>query len=576
MKLLFRLLILLICIRSLSASPEDAVRWKIETGKSIVASPAVRGEMLYFGSTDHFFYAVNRITGEISWQFDAGNPVRSNAVISDPGICFESGDQVFMLDFNGILKWQFTMDSGTASDQYDSWDYFHSSPVIADETVFTGSGSGQVYGLDIQTGTLVFHCTAGTGWGIRAAPVIYNQTLLFGDWDGVFYAFSLTDGTLIWSHDTKKDYSHVWQNAIQTPPVIHNGILYFSGRCSNLYAMNPENGRLIWSWHSPTDQWIEGGPVIDGDVLYIGSSDQHLFYGFSLETGEPIFVRELDFRIFGGAALGEENAYAGSGSLYAVNKNTGEITGRLPMLRDIVSRPVLHEGMLYFGSTDGIFYAVDENALTNTAYPETVSSAADTTDLGTLSGDAHPRVSLPLKNPGAGADSITVTLSGAARLRKAWTLNRESFCLEPGDSTAVILELDPESLKYQDYTLSITIHSAYNLENNDIRKWIRMTLTEPSGVHDRSGIPGSFRIQGNYPNPFNPDTRLIYNLPDAARVQLTIFDNLGREISCADLGMQNAGNHKIRFDGKSLPSGNYVVLLKAGSLCARHKMILIK
>ncbi len=91
----------------------------------------------------------------------------------------------------------------------------------------------------------------------------------------------------------------------------------------------------------------------------------------------------------------------------------------------------------------------------------------------------------------------------------------------------------------------------------------------------------SFKLLSNYPNPFNPETHIRYQLPTTARVQVNIFNLLGQKVRTLFDGTQNQGLHQLRWDGRdqaghALSSGIYIVQVKAGKQIARQKLLLVK
>ncbi|TNE73360.1 T9SS type A sorting domain-containing protein [bacterium] len=89
--------------------------------------------------------------------------------------------------------------------------------------------------------------------------------------------------------------------------------------------------------------------------------------------------------------------------------------------------------------------------------------------------------------------------------------------------------------------------------------------------------PEDFILLKNYPNPFNPSTTIHYQLPANARVQLTVYDVLGRQVAVLVNGqLQSAGRYDVRFDASRLASGVYVYQLRAGEHVKTGKMMLIK
>jgi hypothetical protein len=92
----------------------------------------------------------------------------------------------------------------------------------------------------------------------------------------------------------------------------------------------------------------------------------------------------------------------------------------------------------------------------------------------------------------------------------------------------------------------------------------------------QAGIPAEYALGSNYPNPFNPATRITYALPDAAAVRLDIFDLLGRPVATLVDENQPAGHYAATFDASGLPSGTYVYRLQAGEFLATKTMVLMK
>lgn len=91
-----------------------------------------------------------------------------------------------------------------------------------------------------------------------------------------------------------------------------------------------------------------------------------------------------------------------------------------------------------------------------------------------------------------------------------------------------------------------------------------------------STTPGEFRLEGNYPNPFNPSTVIRYELAENATTHLAVYDMLGREIAVLVDQSQPAGNYQVSFDAASLTSGMYLYRLTSGSRSLTGKMMLVK
>jgi flagellar hook assembly protein FlgD len=101
-------------------------------------------------------------------------------------------------------------------------------------------------------------------------------------------------------------------------------------------------------------------------------------------------------------------------------------------------------------------------------------------------------------------------------------------------------------------------------------------LNQLTPVGEAGEIGSVFRLEQNFPNPFNPVTAISYSLQTEADVQLTVYNTEGKLVRELMNGRQSAGTHKINFDGSALSSGIYFYRLTSGSNSLVNKMILIK
>ncbi len=75
--------------------------------------------------------------------------------------------------------------------------------------------------------------------------------------------------------------------------------------------------------------------------------------------------------------------------------------------------------------------------------------------------------------------------------------------------------------------------------------------------------PKVYFIEQNFPNPFNPETTIRFNLAASSNVTLKVYNNLGEEIKTLFCGKLNAGRNEIAFDGTGLSSGIYIYRIEA-------------
>lgn len=97
-----------------------------------------------------------------------------------------------------------------------------------------------------------------------------------------------------------------------------------------------------------------------------------------------------------------------------------------------------------------------------------------------------------------------------------------------------------------------------------------------SDVETGSAIPQTFELSQNHPNPFNPETEIQYQTPEASQVTLTVYDVLGREVATLVNEQLPAGMHRVTWNAGGFPSGMYLYRLTANGFVETKKMILLQ
>ncbi len=95
------------------------------------------------------------------------------------------------------------------------------------------------------------------------------------------------------------------------------------------------------------------------------------------------------------------------------------------------------------------------------------------------------------------------------------------------------------------------------------------------------GLPEGYRLEHNYPNPFNPETTIKYRLAKAGFTRVTIFNAVGREVRTLVARHQAAGEYHVTWDGRdelgnTLSSGVYTLMMQSGEFRQYLRMTLMK
>ena len=105
---------------------------------------------------------------------------------------------------------------------------------------------------------------------------------------------------------------------------------------------------------------------------------------------------------------------------------------------------------------------------------------------------------------------------------------------------------------------------------------VHVVVQPESGVADHATIPEVYSLEQNYPNPFNPETQISFGLPKRSEVEILVFNLSGQKVATVFSGSQDAGYHQVRWDASHVPSGTYVIQMKAGKMLFHKKCLLLK
>ena len=123
-------------------------------------------------------------------------------------------------------------------------------------------------------------------------------------------------------------------------------------------------------------------------------------------------------------------------------------------------------------------------------------------------------------------------------------------------------------------------HIAAISNGNSIHMYdLRYVLTDYTPVDDV--LPTDFYLSQNYPNPFNPSTTIEYTLPTRGRVNLSIYNILGQQVTTLVDEEKSAGQYSVEWhgrtsDGRQAASGIYLYRLIIDDYSESKKMILLK
>ncbi len=392
----------------------SGVKWKFHAGGMVIGSPSIAGGLVYVGSTQGGFYAVDAASGTQKWKFDTKTRVVSTPAIANGTVYFtEYFGNLYALDAaTGKMKWKFTTEGErryaakhlhgaqpAAETMPDPFDSYLSSPAVWNGAVYFGSSDGNVYSVNAETGALNWRFK--TGEVVHASPAIADGTVFVGSWDSYFYAIDAATGHEKWKFKTGDDPDTHNQVGIQSSAAVVDGVVYFGCRDSHLYALDAATG--VKKWDYPTSgSWVVASPAVTDGVVYFPTSDSSTLFAVDARTGKSL--RSLSFNkwyLFSSPAIAGNMIYLGTtqGKLAAVElsdlnlswtfqadgskAHAAEYTkadgspdfdamyrsdfaddmvvgvDRIMQLGAILSSPVVAGDTVYVGSADGNLYAIE-------------------------------------------------------------------------------------------------------------------------------------------------------------------------------------------------------------------------
>ena len=134
--------------------------------------------------------------------------------------------------------------------------------------------------------------------------------------------------------------------------------------------------------------------------------------------------------------------------------------------------------------------------------------------------------------------------------------------------------------------LEYELNVSYTISSNPTAAPVHYTTSPTFGIKSYAllsfnastniEIPDNFALHQNYPNPFNPATTINFDLPEAAKVKLIIYNILGQNVMTLMDATTSAGYKSVNWDASELASGLYIYRIEAESLSGSNKFASVR
>jgi outer membrane protein assembly factor BamB len=367
--------------------PPLGLRWKLRLqfkGDEAASfnPPIIKGETIFFGSSDGNFYALDAESGYMRWIFPTKNAVNSVPFADDDTVYFGSNDgTVYAVNIeDGKEKWNFATGNTVQSLilRYQ------------DNVIFT-SDTGATFFLDLN-GELQ-HKIPNPVWSHHTFQV-YDGVVYWAPRLRGFGAYDIKRRSFLWNVRVNINYP-VWYSF---PAIDEENVYYasnfFTGRGSTMqyYALNRVTGAGVWEkqrefdWSRYAEQNADNifyrhvdlldymAPSLWGDLVIYTSGDSTV-RAFYKDSGDIAWTRQFDYhtssaptiagdRIYFGI-LGDERERAGGviealPKLVCLSARTGDVLWEMDLEGAVLSAPVISGKRMLFGTDRNMFYVLEE------------------------------------------------------------------------------------------------------------------------------------------------------------------------------------------------------------------------
>lgn len=228
-------------------------------------------------------------------------------------------------------------------------DAIRSTPLINDGIVFVGSYDNNLWALDAREGSLVWKFA--TGGGIGSSPAYSGGMVFVGSTDGALYAVDAYTGNRKWLFKT--------DGKIYSTPAPAVGLVFFGSDDGKLYAIRPGPAGAREMWHFNAMAPVRSSPRVISDRLFFGT-DIGEFLCINI-SGDMRWRFETRRRVLPTPLVYENLVFIGSDDwyFYALDIDQGYPIWRFRTRGPVVSSAALGDKVVYFGSADGCVYALE-------------------------------------------------------------------------------------------------------------------------------------------------------------------------------------------------------------------------
>ena len=557
---------LIIMVVSLYAAFLSAQSWTSVKETNINVNGAYSVDIFTNGSGNHIIVqesnALKYYKMNVSGTAGSAVTLESSAVVS-PSI---SGDAtriyvVYRKSSENYIRTKYSSDGGT------NWSYISDLSYNASsiECVFSNNKLHVTY----EVSNVVYYAKyAGQSWSTSTVSTNENGNYpriaawYTGSEDKVYFFYQNYTTPSIKKWREYNVTSSSWGTLYEAFNISYSSVAGLSVDANYVYFVasymdGQYNNRLLFYTKNKSNGYVNSFDEISnwgkcyGTVTVDGYSHIPVYWYYSMEEGsyEPAIYRKN----------GTQNPYSWDQVYYNINADPPEFINVSSASNDV---HVIWKDNLGNNNGQNLRYKYDDQV------PLAPQNLAVTS-----SQNNHPLLTWP-KNNEPDVNYYTVERSGDGEFY--WeTIGQTSNTFYEDQTVSyctsrcagIELWYRIKAVDYYPHESSPSDAVVTMIDNNSLHK------ISSNGEHQ---IPDEYSLANNFPNPFNPTTKITYALPKEGLVTIKVYDVLGNEVAELINGVKPEGFYEAEFNADNLPSGIYIYRMQAGKFTAVNKMILMR
>jgi outer membrane protein assembly factor BamB len=276
---------------------------------------------------------------QIVWQHDFRLNGVSAPVLFDDTLVVDTldGALVALSANTGSIRWQ--------KERIGDRAVMFGAPGAGSELIFAGTAEDEVLGLSLASGGLVWR--SAVQGAVQEAPVLYRDQLIVVTAKGYLYVLRAGNGQVIWGRPLEL--------GLRTPIASDNQIVVSAGTL--LSALDIRSGTVNWEFQAAST--LTTRPTLFGDLVLVGT-ERGVLHALRLSDGQEQWHTQFNASLSAAPAVSTSIFVVDrSGGVTALSADARRVLWHFEARTAINATPLLADGKLFFGASNGVLYALD-------------------------------------------------------------------------------------------------------------------------------------------------------------------------------------------------------------------------